>query len=191
MPDLTPASRPLRRLGLIALAPLTLLAACENVFQQEERRPCPPVKLEAATSEMTLFRDGPGRDLTDVVMTAEITGYRGACLYDDDDGVIEVELQPRFAAALGPAARGRQQTLDYYIAIPRFIPDPAGKQVFTVALPFPDNIDRVRHVGEDVVLSIPLGQGDSALDYPIYVGLQLTPAQIEYNRTQGVGGIAR
>ncbi len=170
------------------LMPLALLAGCEGVFQQPERRPCPPVRLEATTSELTRFRAGPGRDLTDVVVTAEITGYRGTCEYDDDDNTVRLDLQLGFRAALGPAAESRRQSFDYYVAIPRFLPDPAGKQVFTAELEFPDNVDRVRYSGEEVSVTVPLGQGDSALDYPVYLGFQLTPAQVDYNRDQGLGG---
>lgn len=170
------------------LLPLALLAGCENVFQQPERRPCPPVRLEATTSEMTRFRPGPGRDLTDVVMTAELTGYQGACEYGDDDNTVRVELQLGFRAALGPAAESRRQSFDYFVAIPRFLSDPAGKQVFGTELEFPENVDRVRYAGEEVSVTVPVGEGESALDYPVYIGFQLTPAQADYNRTKGLGG---
>jgi len=173
--------------GLVGLG--VLLSACSgSVFTREETRPCPPVRLEATTAQLTQFRPGPGRDLTDVVLDADLTGYQGSCQYDDDEGVVRVDLTLSFAAALGPAAADRRQAFKYYVAIPRYYPDPKGKQVFETAIAFPEGTDRVRYVGEEVRLSLPVGEGGTADDLPIYVGFQLTPEQMEYNRAQGAGG---
>ncbi|WP_299441303.1 hypothetical protein [uncultured Rhodospira sp.] len=173
--------------GLVGLG--FLLSACSNaVFKREETRPCPPVRLEASTAQLTQFRPGPGRDLTDVVLEADLTGYQGACQYDDDEGVVRVDLTLSFAAALGPAATERRQAFAYYVAIPRFYPDPKGKQVFETAIAFPEGTDRVRYAGEELSLELPIAESGTAEDLPVYVGFQLTPEQMEYNRAQGAGG---
>jgi len=168
----------------LAVVPLGLLAACAGVFEQAEERPCPPVLLEASTATLTAFHPGPGRDLTDVELEAELAGYQGECQYNDDDGSVTVDLALDMMAALGPAATGRVHTIQYFVALPRFYPSERGKQVFEASLAFPDNIDRVRYVGEELSIEVPMDPNDSALDYPIYIGFQLTPEQVEYNRTQ-------
>ncbi|KAA5607659.1 hypothetical protein F1188_02570 [Roseospira marina] len=161
-----------------------LLAGCSGAFEQAEQRPCPPVRLEATTATLTAFRPGPGRDLTDVELEAELAGYRGECQYDDDDGTVTVDLALDITASLGPAATERTQTLRYFVALPRFYPNERGKQVFESTLAFPANMDRVRYVGEELSIEVPMDPDDSALDYPIYIGFQLTPEQVEFNRSQ-------
>jgi len=172
----------------LAVVPLGLLAACSGVFEQAEERPCPPVRLEASTATLTAFRPGQGRDLTDVELEAEIVGYQGECQYDDEDGSVTVDLALGMTAALGPGATERVQAIRYFVALPRFYPSEQGKQVFEASLAFPENIDRVRYVGEELSINVPMDPDDSALDYPIYIGFQLTPEQVEYNRTQQPAG---
>ncbi|MBB4285427.1 hypothetical protein [Roseospira goensis] len=199
------AALPLRRrpraARALALVPLLLpvlllgglLTGCANVFENREARPCPPVRLEASTAELTRFRPGPGRDLTDVVLEAELAGFQGECQYLDDDAedattAARVDLVLDMTAALGPAAEGRRQDIRYFVAIPRFYPAPAGKQVFETSILFPEGTDRVRYVGEEVSVTVPMAAGESALDYPIYIGFQLTADQVEFNRAQRPGG---
>jgi hypothetical protein len=165
-----------------------LLAACSGpVFEREETRPCPPVRMEATTADLTRFRPGPGRDLTDVVLEAELTGYQGECQYDDDARSVRVDLVLAFSASLGPAATDRQQAFEYYVAIPRFYPDPKGKQVFESTIVFPENTNRVRYVGEELSIEVPLGADGAAAEVPVYIGFQLTAEQIEYNRAHATG----
>ncbi|SDE05144.1 hypothetical protein SAMN05421720_1035 [Rhodospira trueperi] len=165
-----------------------MLSACSGpVFEREETRPCPPVRMEATTVDLTRFRPGPGRDLTDVVLEAELTGYQGECQYDDDEQSVRVDLVLAFSASLGPAATERQQAFEYYVAIPRFYPDPRGKQVFESTIVFPENTNRVRYVGEELSIEVPLGADGAAAEVPVYIGFQLTPEQIEYNRAHATG----
>lgn len=176
--------------ALLAIGlPVLLVGGCTDVFKREERRPCPPVRLEASTAEMTRFRAGPGRDLTDVVMEAEITGFQGACQYADEGDSVEIELVLGFAASLGPGADSRTQTFRYFVAVPRFFPDPAGKKVFETTLTFPDGIDRVRYGGEELTITVPVDPAEGAMAMPVYIGFQLTEEQIEFNRTQRSGSL--
>jgi len=189
-----PAARPPRRSrGPIAILAVTVLlapvlAACSGMFgNSEEERPCPPVRIDKAASTLTTFRPGGGRDLTDVALEAELVGFQGACKYDDDDSAVEVEVTLAFAASLGPGAQSRNQTFQYFVAVPRYFPNPVGKKVFDAPLVFPDNTDRIRYVGEELRLRLPLDLGESGAAYPVYLGFQLTPEQLEYNRAQGPG----
>jgi hypothetical protein len=176
-----------RRVAALALLLPLLSAACTDVFRQPETRPCPPIRLERTTAELTRFRPGPGRDLTDVVLEAELTGYQGTCAYNDAGDAVTVELTLAFAAALGPAADDRTQAFSYFVAVPRFFPEPAGKKVFEATITFPEGTDRVRYAGEELAITVPLAEGTSARDVPVYIGFQLSEAEVEYNRNQQPG----
>lgn len=190
-----PTAHPSRRhrgaiiaVALSLLTPAVLSACSGGVFGGgEEERPCPPVRIDKTASTLTQFRPDGGRDLTDMTLQAELVGYQGTCQYDDDDRVVEVEVTLAFTAVLGPGARAREQSFRYFVAIPRYFPNPVGKRVFDARLVFPDNTDRIRYVGEELRLRLPLDLGESGAAYPVYLGFQLTPEELEYNRAQRPG----
>ncbi len=190
-PTAHPSQRHRGALIAVALSLLTApaLSACSGgVFGGgEEERPCPPVRIDKTASTLTQFRPNGGRDLTDVTLQAELVGYQGTCQYDNDDRTVEVEVTLAFTAALGPGARAREQSFRYFVAIPRYFPNPVGKKVFDARLVFPDNTDRIRYIGEELRLRLPLDLGESGAAYPVYLGFQLTPAELEYNRAQRPG----
>jgi len=169
---------------LLLLLAAPALSACSGLFSRGEDRPCPPIRIDRAAATLTHFNPGGGRDLTDVALEAELTGFQGTCEYDDDDRAVEVEVTLDFAAVLGPGARSRQQPIQYFVAVPRYFPNPVGKRVFEAVLTFPENTDRIRYVGETLQLRLPLDLGESGSAYPVYLGFQLTPEELEYNRTQ-------
>ena len=188
------ARSPQRRTGAAVAVALGLLAVpalsgCSGGLfgGGEEERPCPPVRIDKTASTLTQFRPDGGRDLTDVTLEAELVGYQGTCQYDRDDRAVEVEVTLAFTAALGPGARAREQSFRYFVAIPRYFPNPLGKKVFDARLVFPDNTDRIRYVGEELRLRLPLDLGESGTAYPVYLGFQLTPEELEYNRAQRPG----
>ncbi|MBB4264420.1 hypothetical protein [Roseospira visakhapatnamensis] len=189
-PSPRPRRSPPGAIVLVAASLLTApaLTACSGVFGGgEEARPCPPVRIDRAASTLTQFRADGGRDLTDVTLEAELVGYQGACEYDDDGRAVEVEVTLGFTAALGPGARSRDQTFQYFVAVPRYFPSPVGKKVFDARLVFPEGTDRIRYVGEELRLRLPLDLGESGAAYPVYLGFQLSAEELEYNRAQRPG----
>ncbi|WP_242390512.1 hypothetical protein [Pararhodospirillum photometricum] len=157
-----------------------LSAGC-SAFSREEPRACPQVRVDAATAGLTVFRDGPGRDLTDVELQGSFAGYEGTCAYGKTGVTVEMVLS--FAVGLGPAAATRESTFQYFVALPRYFPEPAAKRVYTVGVSFPANVDRVIVRDEKLSVHIPLEPGATAEGQDVYVGFQLTPEQLEYNRS--------
>ena len=68
------------------------------------------------------------------------------------------------------------------IAIPEFYPKPAGRQLFTAKVRFPENRNTMRILDEEVEISIPLNTSRKGPGSKIYIGFQLTPEQISFNR---------
>lgn len=171
-------SRVLRLVAAAIVAPIAL-SGC-SVFQKKAPPPCPPVYILSDASHVTKFRPGPGRDLTDVEMEAEVIAFKGGCSYDDKGA--NVELQLSFMVKRGAAGRGRNFELSYFVAIPKFFPDPAAKGVFTVPVVFPEGVDQARVNDEDVTMAIPVKDKDVINNYEIYIGIQTTPEELELNR---------
>ncbi len=166
-----------------AMAVLILLVGGCGLFQKPPPGPCPRVSVLDVAAKLVMFRPGPGRDLIDVEFEGEITPLGGGCNYVDRDRVIEMRLELRIAALLGPAAGGATVELPYFVAIVG--PDQAilAKQVFRSPIEFEKNRRRAGAL-EQTDQTIPLAEGQTGADFEVLIGFQLTAAQLDYNRQQ-------
>jgi hypothetical protein len=177
---------PPRSFGVVA--PLLLLAAALtlggcSLFRGSNPPPCPKVSVLADAATFTRFRPGEGRDLTDVVLEGEVTGYSGACTYDKEKKQLTLTLQVKIDLIRGPAATSLTLPLEYFIAIPSFFPKPEAKRVLPLNVIFPSVGDRVHIVDNEVDIVLPAK--DLAKDVEkdvVYIGFQLSQSELEYNR---------
>lgn len=172
------------RLGLPAAA-LLVAAGLSGCAAPGVVPPCPTVRVDNATANVTQFREGPGREVGDIVYQAEVVTYGGSCVQDvNDDGIAEVDLEIEFAMATGPAAPAGNLPVYYFVAIPQLFPEPAAKQIFEVSRPSTGGASQVTRWTENVQLEIPISRERPAAAFDIYVGFQLTPDQLAFNRTR-------
>jgi hypothetical protein len=173
------------RLGRSARAAaigLALAAGGCGVFGSSERNPpCPKVFIVGETAEVTRFRPGAGRDITDIEFEAEVAGYTGNCSYTDKK--LTVELDVALQLARGPANAARAVDLEYFVAVPKLYPSQAGKRVFPVSVAFEPNQSRTRFI-DPLVLEFPLAQKAEGPAHEIYIGFQLRREEIEFNRNR-------
>jgi hypothetical protein len=167
------ALRPSRLLPGLAAA--LLLASCAS---EPETRPCPQVVVLADAARQVKF-SGPGRDLTDVVFEATIQAVRLVCEYDEN--VLDVDLQVRVVAARGPANGDRLANINYFVAVAQTDQTVLARQSFDIAIPVPGTRTQVSGL-EEIGQVITLPAGLTGKDYRIYLGFDLTPEELEYNR---------
>lgn len=159
------------------------LAGCSIFGGDKTPPPCPEISVLSDASKFTQFRPGPGRDITDITLQGEITGFKGACTYDKDAKTMTVTLQVTMVFTHGPAAPSREAQASYFVAVPAFFPKPEAKRVLGVRFAFESAADHVRITDNEVEITLPMK--DFAKDLPnreIYLGFQLDPAELEYNR---------
>lgn len=161
--------------SLSCLGAVLLVAACAT---DETPRACPEVVLLADASKQTKF-NGQGRDLTDVLFEAELEAGRLVCEYDDNE--VDVDLQVRVIASRGPANSDRLANINYFVAVARADQTVLARKSFDIAIPFPGNRTRVSGL-EEIGQVIPLAQGEDGTDYRIYLGFDLTPEELRFNR---------
>jgi hypothetical protein len=169
------------RMTVIAVS-LGALSACSLFSSSEPQPPCPRISVLADAASLTRFKPGSGRDLTDVELKAEFAGYKGSCEYDPDDRTMTLTLRVGIDATRGPAAKGNSADIAYFVAIPAFYPDPRAHAVLPVTITFPDNTDRVRYTDDEVSIAIPIAKLAELQKYKVYLGLQVDPDQLDYNR---------
>jgi len=172
---------PARRL---ALALALLVGACSG---DEVGQPvaCPPVLTVADAAFVTQYRDGPGRDLTDVRFTGAIEDTFWTCGYDQD-GNVDVEITIAMAAARGPAADEPVAHFDYFVALTDETQAILAKRVFSFDIPFEGNVNAVgfqRVVGTTFFV----GDDTTGASHRIYLGFQLSEDQLTDNRRQPGG----
>ena len=161
---------------------LVAAGCATNVAEQQA---CPVALVVQPASEVTQFLPGPGRDLTDVVLEAKLSGVDGFCEFDleqDGSGDVAVEMQVVFEAARGPANETRSGEFTYFVALVDKDKNVLRKPLFDAALEFPANASRIRFA-DDITVDFQLQQGEPAVDYEIWVGFQLTEDEVEYNQS--------
>lgn len=162
---------------------LVALAGC-NPFASEDPPPCPSVSVLQQARALTLYGDGPGRDLSDVAFEIELRGTSGDCDYDVDEeegGGVMVEFALPIHVTRGPAARTDRVSVPYFVALTDASRQIVTKEVFSVEVVFAGAGNRVQAV-EEIVQWIPLGPGEPGIAYETLVGIQYTPDQLEDSR---------
>ena len=164
-----------RRLFL-ACGVLLTLAACSG--GDEPVGPCPQLQLLKDTDRLVRFV-GEGRDLTDVEFEAALRQPFLSCEYDDD--VVEALVIVNLVALRGPADDDRVAEVAYFVAIADRNKAVVAREEFSVEIPFEGNQTQVV-VTEEVEPRIPLQAQEIGTDYRVYVGLRLTPDELQYNQ---------
>ena len=163
----------------LAAALAATLAGCGLFGAEGPPRACPDAVILADAKRVTLYREGPGRDLTDVQFEGEIVQIGGTCTYGKRD--LTVTLVADLVATRGPAADEAQANLPFFVALTDETRSIVAKKVFESAVPIPRG-QRRAGVREEIEQVIPLPEGEPVPYYEVVVGFQLTPEQLEQNR---------
>ncbi len=177
---------------LAAGAALAALSACSTgFFSSKDTGPdCPNVSIVNDANRLTVYRPGPGRDLTDIAYEVRFTDYSGGCSYNDkikEDkttryGSVTLNMQPRFLVIPGPAASEATVNLAYFVEIEEFFPRPEARKEFTRTVTMPANRAQLDVTDSQLEINIPLTAKRLGPDVHVYLGLVLTPDQLQENR---------
>lgn len=168
--------RPLAKALLLFVGLGLLVAACS----QTKQAICPKVAILDRTSKLTVF--GPGAQSADNIQWAgEMKNIKVKCSYQDDTyRVMEADVSVDMILRKGPAMQGDSVTFNYFV----IVTDRRGKVLRKRIFPSTVNFGGARAVTrrEDSWQLYNLARGLGGAAYEIWVGYQLTPAQLEYNR---------
>jgi hypothetical protein len=151
----------------------------DRLFSNDKKTlTCPTVTRIGEATRLTRFVPG-GHDLTDVAFEARIGGITGNC--SADKKAVKVQMNAQFIANRGPADKARKAPFAYFVAIADNDDNVLARQDFDTVIAFPGTQTR-NGVEEQLDQIIPIKKGQQGSDFHIYIGFDLTPEEIAYNR---------
>lgn len=172
---------------LVAAGVLAALVAGCGGDDAKDLAPCPSARVMGEPSELTRFGEGPGRDPTDILFEAAFIRVVGECSYDDDGGEIDIELNVVIDVLRGQANRDGEVSFRYFVAVAErgedIGPQPAvhGRKAFAVQASFPETRRNIRYA-DLLEITIPRPDARSVRGYVLYLGFELTPEELAYNK---------
>lgn len=167
--------------SVLLAAMLVALAGCGS-SQQKFAPACPKLSLLPDAGDLVRFTGAPGapHDVRALEVAAHVAAVPAHCESAGKDEVRAV-LQLVADVRRGPAFRGEDLTIPYFIAITQ-----NGRVLdelnYTLPVRFQPNADQARVTGSDVSFTVPISRTVSAAAFHLYLGFRLTPAELAYNR---------
>ncbi len=142
---------------------------------------CPEVRVLSELGNLTRFKPGDGRDITDVVMEAQFEEVRGECSVDDDE--VEMAILVILSARRGPASQVSSDRFAMIAAVTDKDRNILSRRVIPGEVDFSGNRARVRYL-ERLKIDIPKTEEQNGDDFIVFVGFELTRNEVEFNRAQ-------
>ena len=148
--------------------------------------PCPNFFVLEDAAHITQFRDGPGRDITDILVNAQMGEIRLGCLSkvenETNSGILELEVSPVVLAEMGASNSDSKATLPYFVVITDPDKEILYREELNLNVSFEGNRTRLIITAAPTTLEIPITPDIRSKYYLVYAGFVLTPEELEYNR---------
>ena len=174
--------------GVAVASVAVLVAGCSN-DEAEQGAPCPAAKVLDEPSELTRFRDGPGRDDTDILFSARLMQVVGECTYDLDGGEIEIQLDVAMEVFRGAAMTDGNVDYRYFVAVAEWVagggsePVVRSREAFQVQTRIPLGRRGLRY-SDQLDISIPRPDNSNVRNFVLYLGFELTRDELSYNKSK-------
>lgn len=171
--------KPLVRISAVAA---TIVAASLAACSTDKTGDCPTMTGVTDASVKTVFRPGANPDPANVLYTAEVASVTGGCDMDKKpphttDAKLTITFRATRAASGGEA---------HYV-VPYFVAVTEGARIlartnYTTTLSFESGQTAATATETVESVHIDPAKDKQPYDYQILVGLQLTKAEVDYNR---------
>lgn len=181
--------------GAVMLAALGL-SGCNSMLEQQ-KGPCPFVKIPTLLAQVTQFGGGQARDATNVVFQSRIVDVASACEYSDAKyatvkstptgrETMEVQLKIKFSTQRGPLAQGQTVSAKYLVAVTDLRDNIINRGEFPVQLKLGAGGQVLSTEEEAWMLFKVTDKSGSA--FRIYTGFVLDQDQLDFNKSLIGGG---
>ncbi|MGH1456915.1 MAG: hypothetical protein ACRBDI_09055 [Alphaproteobacteria bacterium] len=198
--------------NIILISGILLLGACEpmddfksdlddlsagkvtysNMSQDPSERllesPCPQVEIVDDLSSISDFTNPQKQNKANLVSRVDLRSAESTCKLASKSAVVDLKLI--FDGKLGTKGRANKSDKPFF-SYPFFVAvtSPSGKimakEIFAASLTYPPN-ETSHTYYEKLRQIIPIKGKDQARYYKILIGFQVTPDQLNYNRTHMV-----
>lgn len=146
---------------------------------------CPSANLLANTANFTVFRDKMDGDPSGILYEVEMTGVKTDCSFDKDEGTADLSVTLTFRATRTPTGTAAEYAVPYYVAITRDSTTIISKQTLSAPFAFQPGEATTTFTADVPSVLVRLDNGKKPYDYGLLTGLQLTQAQLDYNKKMG------
>lgn len=181
MPFRPPPSR--TPLSLLSLLSLAALAGCSGSDKNAFAPACPRAAILGDAADLVRYRDGGGRDLTDLVLAGRILSVSGDCKPGDSPRQLATTMQVAFQVTRGPAMARREGDVSIFVAVSEG-DQILDKKLFPVHAMFPSNTDTIRLTTDAIPMVLPISPDKSGAAYALTAGFQLTSEELGQNRSR-------
>jgi hypothetical protein len=139
---------------------------------------CPNVHVLKSLGEFVRFAPELGHDLTDVATEAWIERVGGDCILENGEYIVDLSIG--IIARRGPANRKGSMDLRYFVAVSDRQDNILQRQSFQTSALF--GAFKSTTFTDALELRIPVAKGVDGDAYTIFVGFELSPDELRYNR---------
>ena len=164
-----------RPVAILLLAGL-VVASCSST----KKGVCPRIAILAQAGELSQLSADGG-----VAYRAEMTDVRVECEYRTRDlQEMTADITTRMRITKGPGMQGDTARFSYFVSVTDRRGNVLNKRTFPVTVNFRGQQSVV--ISDDSWQFYRLIRGGTGLSYEIWIGFQLTDAQLEFNRRKGI-----
>jgi len=176
--------RQVSRTGFVGALALTV-AGCGwwsgETAETVRQRGCPDAGILVDADRLVEYRAGTGRDITDVAYRWELLDAVSDCSYDDN--MINVDYALSLAVSAGPAADRALVVAPIFVAVTRAGESILQKTTFEAEVEFERGRREAVYTRTFEGLEFDVGEDNGSI-YEIVIGFQLTPQQVQENRSR-------
>jgi hypothetical protein len=156
------------------------LSGCSNRLKA-----CPSVAAMVDASSFTAFADGAAPDPSHALYAAQITDVTTDCDYDKKARSVDSSLAITFRVSRPPNGAPLHGSIPYFVVVNGADGKILLRQAYKVNFQFDPGQATTTFKDNIASVVIDLPKEKQLWDYQLLVGLQLTKAQLDYNRTVG------
>ncbi len=168
-----------RLFRLVPLAALLLVMGCTTKISV-----CPVPAILADTQSVTIFRPGTVPDLANELYTVSLINAEGDCTFSTKNSLVHASLELTFRATRVPTKEAATYTVPYFVVVHENAKI-FTKHLYRLRFTFAPGATSVTIKQSPDELVLRVSNGKLPWNYQEMAGFQMTPAQIEYNKTRG------
>jgi hypothetical protein len=165
----------------LVLCMALIAAGCTSKAQEARNAAaCPKAYIVGDASSLVRFKQGPGRDPTDVLFRADVMKAENKCEFSRSGVTIETKVQLGVQEGPAAASQNRQATFNYFVALIGPNNQILAREEFTADYRFEGN--RTRLAGLEELTQRAGFSAEQAGGYQVAIGIAVTPEELNYNR---------